>query len=122
KTGTASEDIPQTIRAGVALHAIPKELVFAVDGEKEKNSDGVIHLGTEYVYQEMFIGRLGYQNTFEVGGGISAGLGFIWRPQGSGRSGFMDSPKKSMASEGMLIRFDYGYVDFGDLDATHRIG
>jgi small subunit ribosomal protein S2 len=50
-----------------------------------------------------------------------AAAGFVWRPksQASASDVFGDKQAKSADFE---IRLDYGFVDYGDFDATHRIG
>lgn len=121
KVGTVEEDLPLTFRGGLAFHAIPKQLTFAVDLEKEKSTDAILHGGVEYTYQGRFIIRGGYQDTKDAGGGLSAGAGFVWRPksQASPTDVFGDKQVKSSDFE---IRLDYGFVDYGDFDATHRLG
>lgn len=122
KTGTIDEDLPLTYRGGGAYFILPGSLVVTADVEKEKNTDAILHGGVEYIYQNRFIARGGYQDTKEAGGGISAGLGFIWRPSTVDRDFFGRQDKVYENESGVDVRFDYGFVDLGDFDSTHRIG
>jgi len=79
--------------------------------------------GVEYSYQRTFVARFGYQDTHEAKGGFSAGIGFIWRPSVTNQNSFFSrNNNQPQDEEGMEIRFDYGFVDLGDFDSTHRIG
>jgi long-subunit fatty acid transport protein len=124
KTGTRDEDLPQTITGGLAFYAIPEKLTLALDISKERDSDARLHTGFEYLLQSRFMVRAGYQDNQEAGGGLSAGLGFIWRPNSEGTTDFFGNQDqtKVKASDGLEIRFDYAYVDLGDFDETHRFG
>ncbi len=119
--GTTKEDLPMTLRAGAGYSAIPDKLKFSIDAEKERDTDLILHGGVEYAYRQFFI-RGGYRDTLGLGGGWSAGGGFLWVVgQGLGTD-FFGKKDKVSASETTTIRFDYGYVDYGDFDATHRFG
>ena len=126
ETGTREESLPQTLRGGAAFYAIPRQLVFAVDVEKERDTDAKIHGGAELTYMKRFIARLGYQETHEATGGFSAGLGFIWRPAERKSLDFVKNHESTQAKygdkEGVIVRIDYGFVDYGDFDTTHRVG
>jgi hypothetical protein len=123
KTGTTDEDLPRTLTAGLAFRAIPRKLLFAVDGSKEKATDFQLRLGGEYTFQERYILRVGYQDTFDAKGGLSAGAGYIWHAYSEGSTDFFGQyDSKNVQSSGVDIRIDYAYVDYGDFDATHRIG
>lgn len=123
KTGTEKEDIPLTMRGGVAFYVIPRELVLAVDAEKERDTDLTLRGGAEYTYAQRFIIRAGYRDTHEAGGGLSAGAGFIWRVKREGATDFFGrEDKEASDGEGLEIRIDYGFVDWGDFDNTHRFG
>jgi hypothetical protein len=120
KLGTTEESLPLTYRVGGAFTAVPDALVLSVDAEKERDTDLVMHGGAEYTYRQFFV-RGGYRDTLGLGGGWSFGGGFLWVPgQSFGRDFF--SQKDKISNEGTTIRIDYGYVDYGDFDATHRIG
>jgi Uncharacterised protein family (UPF0164) len=121
KVDSTDEDLPTIMRGGAALHAIPSKLLFALDIEKENDAAATLHAGTEYVYQKTFVGRVGYQNNHEAGGGLSAGVGFIWHPASEERRSY-GTQIDSSSAQGLEVKFDYAYVDFGDFDATHRIG
>jgi len=120
KSGSTAEPIPLTSRLGVAWHAIPKQLVLDIDAEKERASSITMHVGGEYTYQNKFVIRGGYQDNKETRGGLSAGFGFIWRP--GEKSDFFGNAITSKSSSKTEIRFDYGFVDYGDFDTTHRFG
>ncbi len=124
KTGTSGEDLPRTLTAGLAFHAIPHKLLFAVDGSKEAATDFQLRAGGEYTIQDRYIMRVGYQDTFDAGGGLSAGLGYIWRPRADSTTDFFGQydNKKEMQQHGLDIRIDYAYVDYGDFNSTQRIG
>jgi len=124
KTGTSEEDLPRTLTAGLAFHAIPHKLLLAVDGAKETATDFQLRVGGEYTIQDRYIIRAGYQNLFDAGGGLSAGLGYIWRPRADSTTDFFGQydNKKEAQQHGVDIRIDYAYVDYGDFNATQRIG
>lgn len=123
KTGTESENIPRTLRGGAAYYILPQEWVVDADVVKELDSDAKLNVGSEYIYHRAFIGRVGYQDNKEAGGGLSLGAGFIWRPQSDEVGEFMGvKPSRQSSARGLEIRFDYAYVDYGDLDKTHRVG
>ena len=124
KTGTTDEDLPRTVTAGLAYHAIPHKLLLAVDGAKESATDFQLRAGGEYTIQDRYIIRVGYQNTFEAGGGLSAGLGYVWRPRSESTTDFFGQydNKKETQQQGIDIRIDYAYVDYGDFNSTNRVG
>jgi len=123
KTGTTDENIPLTTTVGLAYYVVPGQFLVAVDGAKERDTDVILHVGGEYYFQHRFVLRGGYQDTKEAGGGISAGVGFIWQPKQEGGPDFFGGQdNKRVGGGGLQIRFDYSYVDLGDFDATHRIG
>lgn len=122
KLGSRDEDLPLTFRGGAAYYFIPEEWVLSLDVEKERDTDAVLHGGTEYIYKNQFVIRGGYRDNLEASGGFSAGAGFIWRPgTGFGSGGIFDKNDK-FKDDSFEIRIDYGFVDFGDFDETHRVG
>jgi hypothetical protein len=123
-TGTVKEDLPRTLRGGIAYHLLPGQLTLAVDGEKERDTSFTLHAGGEYIYQGRFVVRAGFQDNKDSKGGLSAGAGFIWHPQRGGSTDFFGNQDKTPASgkDSLEVRFDYGFIDYGDLDATHRLG
>jgi hypothetical protein len=113
KIGTTEEDLPLTYRGGGVFYAIPQKLLFAADVEKERDTDAILHLGTEYIYMGRFALRAGWRDTLDAKGGFSAGAGYIWRPGESG--GFFGNDTKVAANnDGVVISFDYAFVDYGD--------
>lgn len=124
KLGTTEENLPLIVRAGSVFYAVPGKLTFAADVEKERDTDATLHGGAEYTYMQRFILRVGYQDNHEAGGGITAGAGFNWKASQE-NSDFFGKEKKSYESfvdQGVVVRFDYAFVDYGDFDTTHRIG
>jgi len=119
KVGTEDESLPLTLRGGLAFRAVPDALTLSVEAEKERDTDTIFHGGAEYKYRSFFF-RGGYRSTLGIGGGLSAGVGFLWFPNSMGKDFF--NQKDSGPEEGTSIRFDYSYVDYGDFDATHRFG
>ena len=122
KIGTTNESLPLTFRGGVAYHPIPKKLLLTADAEKERDTDAVMHVGGEYIYQNRFIGRAGYRDPLGGKGGWSAGVGFIWRPMAEGSSDFFGKQDRVYENDSLEVRIDYAFVDYGDFDATHRFG
>jgi hypothetical protein len=120
QVGSTDEDLPLTYRGGAAFYVMPQQLVFAADVEKERDTDAILHLGGEYIYLGRFAVRAGWRDTLEAKGGFSAGASYIWHP--GGESGFFGSSEKVSTTEGVVISFDYAFVDYGDFDATHRFG
>lgn len=123
KVGTVEESIPFTVRGGAAYYAIPKKLVFSAEAEKERDTDAIGHIGAEYVYMGRFVARAGYRDPLGSKGGWGAGLGYIWKPGSTEGADFFGKQDKAYEyDEGVTIRIDYAFVDYGDFDATHRIG
>lgn len=128
EVGTTEEKIPLTYKGGLAYQIMPKKLVVDLDVSKAEATEAKLHLGGEYIYQNQFVIRAGYQDTKEAGGGLSAGAGFIWKASQQKNNDFFKSHKSTSGRQeepqsiGTEIRFDYAYVDYGDLDSTHRIG
>jgi long-subunit fatty acid transport protein len=123
KIGNTDENLPTTVRGGVVMYAIPEQLLFTADVEKERDTDTILHGGAEYTYLRRFVVRLGYRDTLDASGGFSAGAGYIWRPNTDQSADFFGGKDKSVTTdEGMVIQFDYAFVDYGDFDATHRFG
>jgi len=122
EVGTLKENLPLTARGGFSAYAIPKQLLFSVEAEKERDTDTVGRVGAEYVYMGRFVGRAGYRDPLGNKGGLSAGLGFIWRPSSQLSTDFFGQQDKVLDADGFEIRLDYAYVDYGDFDATHRFG
>lgn len=122
KIGTTEENLPLTYRAGLAVYPIPQKLVFSADVEKERDTDGILHLGGEYIYLGRFALRGGWRDTLEAKGGFSAGAGYIWRPGTETGDFFAGKDAGPQDAAGLVIRFDYAFVDYGDFDATHRFG
>ncbi len=120
KIGSTDENLPLTYRGGAAFYAIPKQLLFAADFEKERDTDSVFHLGGEYIYLGRFAIRAGWRDTLEAKGGFSAGAGYIWRPGAEASTSYAE--KVNNNDDGMIVSFDYAFVDYGDFDATHRVG
>lgn len=121
--GREEEDLPTTLRGGLAYNLIPRIFTLAADIEKERSTDAILHGGAEYIYQTRFALRAGYQDTKDAKGGLSAGAGFIWRPRQEGGGDFFAKQDGGAALQDTLeIRFDYAFVDMGDFDTTHRVG
>jgi hypothetical protein len=122
KIGTAEEDLPVTYRGGGVFYVLPRKLLFSADVEKERDTDAIMHLGGEYIYLGRFAIRGGWRDTLEAKGGFSVGGGYIWRPDAEGDffSGKDSGPVDAVP--GLVVRFDYAFVDYGDFDATHRFG
>jgi hypothetical protein len=122
KTGTLNENLPLTYTGGIAFYVVPDKLTLAADAEKPRDTDVILHLGTEYVFQGRYLLRAGYQDTKEAKGGLSAGLGYIWRPRSESSNDFFGKQDTKVKNDGVDIRIDYAFVDMGDLDGTHRLG
>lgn len=69
-------------------------------------SDGKtgLHLGAEYIYSHMIMGRIGYKTETDLGfiSGLSFGVGFVYVNIG-------------------IYRIDYAFVPQGDLGNTHTV-
>jgi hypothetical protein len=122
KIGTTDEDLPLTGRGGLAWHPIPEQWIISIEAEKPKDVDTIFHGGTEFIYAQRFVIRAGYKDNLEASGGLSAGAGFIWVPGESLGQNFFDKQSKINRDEAIQVRIDYGFVDYGDFDSTHRIG
>jgi hypothetical protein len=109
-TQLANASLPLNIKVGGA-YAIPVKIsssdvwhvLVDVNVPTGDTTYTGVNLGTEYWYNQVVAGRVGYQikNTGDLGGvtGLTAGIGV----------------KVSM------LRFDYALVSFGDLGLTHQI-
>jgi len=98
--GTLGNDpLPTNFGFGVAYKR--PSLTIAADYNLPNDNNSLINLGIEYKYNKLLSGRLGYNTRAEefAGGNISLGLGL------------------SFSS----IGFDYAYVPYGELGATHRL-
>jgi hypothetical protein len=93
-----SYQLSSNVGLGMAFNRKP--FLLGMDVNFPNDSLARINCGLEYTFREQFFGRLGYntRNEENAGGGLTAGLGFNFK-------GF---------------RFDYAYVPYGDLGATHR--
>jgi hypothetical protein len=90
------QDIPATYRLGASFHR--KEATVSADYVNIKSGDSHIHLGAEYLVQEMLYIRAGYQSGYDSRN-FSAGAGFVYKN----------------------IRIDYAFVPYKyDLGSTHR--
>lgn len=92
--------LPLDYRTGISLR--PTEaLLLAADLDLPNDNRPTFHLGTEYGFNQLFCGRIGYNSRAEdnAGGNFSLGTGIRWKG----------------------IKFDYAYLPFGDLGDTHRI-
>lgn len=129
KTGTESEDLPTTIRGGLAFRPIPKKLLLAVDAEQPLDSDLKIRLGSEYFLVPLFAIRLGYEQQASAGGGLTAGLG-IQLTQEADRSSddrTFGANTRAWSNKGDTFNWgaidasiDYAFVNLQEFDDVHR--
>jgi hypothetical protein len=93
---SVKQDIPATYRLGASFHR--NEATVSADYVNVKSGDSHIHLGAEYLVQQMLYVRAGYQSGYDSRS-FSAGAGFIYKN----------------------IRIDYAFVPYKyDLGTTHR--
>lgn len=85
---------------GVGLSFKLSNLLLAADYNIPNDNISTFHVGAEYNFRNILFGRVGYNTRKEEGAGgtFGVGLGLKWR----------------------TINFDYAYVPYGDLGATHR--
>jgi len=97
--------MPFEMRAGIAYDFLEKNddphlLTLVLDGKVSSDSPEKIHLGTEYIYNDLYSLRAGYKINYDEEG-LTFGLGFkfpIGRQQYS---------------------LNYAYLDFGALTQVH---
>ncbi|MCK5127083.1 MAG: PorV/PorQ family protein [candidate division Zixibacteria bacterium] len=93
---TDKQSTPKIVRFGADFHK--KDLNISADYVNIKSSDGHIHLGGEYLLEEVLFLRLGYQTGYD-NRDFSAGTGFVYNN----------------------LRIDYAFVPYdSDLGSTHR--
>ncbi|MFH1699919.1 MAG: PorV/PorQ family protein [Candidatus Zixiibacteriota bacterium] len=93
---TEEMDAPTIIRIGSQYQK--NSLGFAIDYINIKSGESHIHIGTEYLYNEILYLRAGYQTGYD-NKDISAGLGFVYRN----------------------MRIDYAFIPYkSDLGNSHR--
>lgn len=107
---TDSFTLPLLFRFGVSykqsIFSEGSDLTFAMDLLHPNNDEESINLGAEYLMFDTFALRAGYRSLFlrDRTSGMSFGGGLIVSPLGSN----------------MDIAIDYGYVDWGLLNAVHN--
>jgi len=118
KIGDEKNKLPLNIRGGIGFNP-KKSLTFGVDLEKPNDADNKFHIGCEYAFSSLMAVRVGYETMKDVGGGLTAGVGIKSELGVGGEESFFGNSvsKKNL----MIFRFDYAYVSYGDLEATHRI-
>lgn len=109
-------ELPASVNFGASLELYRNEQ-NAITGMLEQNINSFqasrTNMGFEYGFQNMFFARMGYTSTlkkdrdYKTGKASTAGLTF---------GGGIDY--KFSDNLGMTV--DYGYLDMGQLDATHR--
>lgn len=100
-------DLPLLFRIGVAADLIndgTSRLTTAIDAIHPNDHTEYLNTGIEYVWNEMFSLRAGYNSLFELGSekGLTFGAGVNVR--------LVDMVR---------VRFDYAYQDFGRLKEIH---
>jgi len=100
--------LPLNFQFGVAVDAIKTDnhlLTLAVDALHPTDNYESLNVGAEYSFQKLFFLRGGYQSLFltDAEGGLSLGTGIL----------------APLFGETMSARVDYGYSDFGRLEAIH---
>ncbi|NUM80271.1 outer membrane beta-barrel protein, partial [bacterium] len=116
KFGSEPFELPAAVNFGASMELYRNEQ-NAITGMLEQNINSFqasrTNLGFEYGFKEMFFARMGYTSTlkkdrdYKTGKASTAGLTF---------GGGVDY--KFNDNLGMTV--DYGYLDMGQLDATHR--
>ncbi len=92
-----ADPLPFLAKIGMAYSW--ESLLLALDIAKSTDTDLYYCAGIEWWIMDGIALRLGYKTNQDVGGGLTAGLGF-------------DKGK---------IRFDYAYVPYGELGNTHKV-
>ncbi len=96
-----SQEIPLTIRSGLAYHILDKQLTISADVVKSSDTDINLYTGVEYNFQKSFIIRLGNQYSNSRSLSPSYGLGFMLKQH---------------------LETNYTFGSLEDLGMTHKIG
>ncbi|MCD4814019.1 PorV/PorQ family protein [bacterium] len=94
------DSLPLTIRLGAGYKAAIADLhstLFSVDLVKVNDADLNVHMGAEYVFNNITAVRLGYKTGYDLEG-LTAGLGFSWN----------------------IFQLDYAFGLVQELDSTHK--
>ncbi len=106
---TDAYDLPLLFRVGVAMDVLKgmanSNLIIAVDALHPNNDTERLNVGAEYVFNQMFFLRGGYNSlgAEDAEGGLSFGGGM----------------KYSMGSSALMV--DYAYKDFGILNTVQMV-
>jgi hypothetical protein len=84
---------------GIGISYKNPNFLLAADFNVPNDNISTLHLGAEYNFKNILLGRIGYNTRMErnSGGSFAVGLGLNWN----------------------TVKFDYAYVPYGDLGATH---
>jgi opacity protein-like surface antigen len=97
--------LPINFRFGAAIDVLDTpqhHAIFAVEGAHPSDNREKYNMGMEYVFENLAAFRIGSRFEHDIGG-LSVGGGLHFK-----------------IGENLAARLDYGYQDFGDLDAIHR--
>lgn len=108
KLNTEKYDIPLIFRVGLAYDPLKSDfhrMTVSLDGVTPNDYREYLNFGWEYAFREMVFLRAGYKGIGlkEQEGGFSAGGGITYKMQ-----------------NGIGIKIDYAYVDYGRLDKVQR--
>lgn len=104
---TEEWELPLAFRFGFAMNLLKtaqNRITIASDFTHPNDNNQYVNVGTEYTFQRLFSIRAGYRGLGleELDGGLTFGGGFAFSPGET------------------QIRFDYAFVHYGRLEATHR--
>ncbi len=104
---TEEWELPLAFRFGFAMNLLKtaqNRITIASDFSHPNDNNQYVNVGTEYTFQRLFSIRAGYHGLGmeELDGGLTFGGGFAFSPGET------------------YIRFDYAFVYYGRLEATHR--
>lgn len=102
-------DLPLTFRVGLSSDLYKTDdwkLTASVDAIHPNDNTEYLNSGMEIGWSDMLFLRVGYKSLFEKNSeqGLTAGAGINYR-----------------LTSGVSVVIDYGYLDFGRLDAVHLI-